>query len=715
MAATMVESVGMFQTADGAVYRVVKSQQGRLYAKRLNTSGGFDYAPSAIKQLTEDDRMTLEAAQAFGRRFGICAYCGRTLTDPASIAAGIGPVCAKGEDGRWSSAERTAAKVALDWDQMEADRKAARAELVEANEAATPEPVEPPKAAGTLTIVDKIATLVSDYDPDAVAAVRSISGRKWDATAKVNTFPVNEATIPALADLVERFGYEVVGELPDPKQIVEAIAARVEASTATDADIEVEGLGGELLAFQKAGVAYAASNGSLLIGDDMGLGKTVQALAALQVRQAFPALIVVPAVVKLNWKREAEKWLPGRKVVVLTGRNGNAEPLASYDIVVINYDIVADRLTELAEIDWQAIVADESHYLKTAKAKRTKAVKQLAKGIEFKIMLTGTAVLNRPVELASQLDILGRLDEFGGFWHFAKRYCAAVNNGYGWDFSGASNLPELHEKLRQTCYIRRTKDQVLTELPAKRRATVPMALSDRAEYDRVEADLRAFIETKVAADADFAALIADLEPDEQADAIAAEVEDRNRRSEQAAILAKINALRQTTARLKLDSVADWIADFQASGRKLVVFGHHREIVDGLANRFGCDSITGATSVEARQAAVDRFQSDPDASLLVCNIAAGGVGITLTAASDVAFVELPWRPGDVDQAEDRCHRIGQHDSVTAWYLLAEDTMDEDMAELLDEKRAVVEATIDGREAASTSIMAGLTAAILSRGE
>ena len=101
--------------------------------------------------------------------------------------------------------------------------------------------------------------------------------------------------------------------------------------------------------------------------------------------------------------------------------------------------------------------------------------------------------------------------------------------------------------------------------------------------------------------------------------------------------------------------------------------------------------------------------------MVCNIAAGGVGITLTAASDVAFVELPWRPGDVDQAEDRCHRIGQHDSVTAWYLLAEDTMDEDMAELLDEKRAVVEATIDGREAASTSIMAGLTAAILSRGE
>src|SRR5205814_10528783 len=137
-----------------------------------------------------------------------------------------------------------------------------------------------------------------------------------------------------------------------------------QASSATGAAVRIDGLGGELLPFQKAGVAYALANGSVLIGDEMGLGKTVEALAALQAADAFPALVIVPATVKLNWERETRRWLPGRSVEVLSGRNGNRAPLGEADVTILNYDIVAARLDDLKAVAWKALVADESHYAK---------------------------------------------------------------------------------------------------------------------------------------------------------------------------------------------------------------------------------------------------------------------------------------------------------------------------------------------------------------
>lgn len=715
-------SPGMFQTADGAVYRVVLSKAHKLYAKRLNTSGGFEYAPGAIFKIAETDRMTLEQAKAFGRRFGVCIKCGAMLVDPASIAAGIGPVCAKGEDGYWSAAEREAAKVALDWDAETERRRDERAPLAAANREAAPEPEPEPEPAGTLTIAEngKTATLVSGYDPAAVESCRSIPGRTWNSTDKVNVFKLNTTTVPMLQQLADQYGYEIVGSFPDVSATIAQRAANVEGSTAVDADVAIEGLGGELLPFQRAGVAFAVANSSTLIADEMGLGKTVQALATIQATESYPALVIVPAVVKLNWERETEKWLPGRRVAVLSGRNGNADALDTYDVVVVNYDIVAARKDELKKVAWKLLVCDESHYLKNGKAQRTKAVASIARKVERVVFLTGTPVLNRPIELISQLSILGVLDEFGGTMGFRNRFCDPTYNGYAWDYKGSSNVEELHERLRRVCMIRRTKEQVLTELPAKRRATVPLPLSDRAAYERVERDLREFIASKLAADEEFAAIIADLDPDDAEAAEAAELERRERKAAQAEVLTRINALRQTTARLKLDAAIAWVRDFTETGSKLVLFAHHREIVSGLmdalaAAGIGAVKLTGETTGEARQAAVDRFQTDDSIRVFVGNIAAAGVGITLTAASDVAFVELPWRPGDVDQAEDRCHRIGQHDSVTAWYLLAERTMDEDMAELIDAKRAVIEGVTDGRDVPTTSIIAGLLGALAGRGE
>lgn len=178
-------------------------------------------------------------------------------------------------------------------------------------------------------------------------------------------------------------------------------------------------------------------------------------------------------------------------------------------------------------------------------------------------------------------------------------------------------------------------------------------------------------------------------------------------------LVKLEALKQVAAEEKLNAVISWIQDFLDTGEKLVLFATHRHIINRLLAAFPTSSIaiTGETPQEQRQDAVDAFQTDDTVRLFVGNINAAGVGITLTAASNVAFVELPWRPGDLDQAEDRCHRIGQTDSVTAWYLLAADTIDEQVARMLDDKRRVVDATTDGKDTDSRSgLVAQLVASL-----
>ncbi len=158
------------------------------------------------------------------------------------------------------------------------------------------------------------------------------------------------------------------------------------------------------------------------------------------------------------------------------------------------------------------------------------------------------------------------------------------------------------------------------------------------------------------------------------------------------------------ARGKLEAVTRWVEDFLESGEKLVLFGWHRQVVDALSERFEAPKITGDTPAKSRQATVDRFQGDPDTRLLVCNVRAGGVGLTLTAASNVAFCELGWTSAEHDQAEDRCRRIGQRGSVNAWYLLAEDTIDTQIYALIEKKRAVVDAATEGvTETAGTDIL------------
>jgi SNF2 family DNA or RNA helicase len=290
----------------------------------------------------------------------------------------------------------------------------------------------------------------------------------------------------------------------------------------------------------------------------------------------------------------------------------------------------------------------------------------------LRLALTGTPILNRPKELVSQLRLIGRLDDFGSGAAMARR------------FRGQVALERLHWHLRAHCYVRRLKRDVLPQLPAKRQVTIPVDLANEAEYRLAEHNLVDWLRTQP------------LDLRELKARVAAAL--RNER------LVQLNKLRQLVARGKLHAALGWLDDFVSSGEPLVVFADHVEIQRALVQRFpGAVHVLGEDSAEARDAAVAAFQEPGGPQVIVCSLRAAGQGLTLTRASNVAFLELDWTPARLAQAEDRCHRIGQENAVTAWYLLAPDTIDETMADLLAHKHGVIGAVTDGRVVPSESLI------------
>jgi SWI/SNF-related matrix-associated actin-dependent regulator of chromatin subfamily A-like protein 1 len=506
-----------------------------------------------------------------------------------------------------------------------------------------------------------------------------------DEHARLAAIRADPFCVPALDEFLDAHGTWIEPGALELLQEAREQHARaqglVELSSATDAELYVTGLGGELKPFQRAGVSYLLARRRAFLADEQGLGKTIEALATLQADGAFPAVVACPASLKLNWLREIERWLPGRSARALAGV-GPASPfetrLAPADITVVNYDIVAARLQELCALRPRALVVDESHYCKNATAKRTQAVQQLAGAVPedgLVLALTGTPVMNRPPELISQLRIIGRIGDFGSGAQFGRR------------FRGPDAHMRLHWHLRARCYVRRVKADVLPQLPPKTRGIVPVELTNEHEYRLAEHDLVAWLRTQPL----------DLR---QLDAKVAAALRAER-------LVRLNALKLIAARGKLHAALAWIHDFCSSGEPLVVFAKHREIQQAVLERFPrALHILGTDSHLARDASLRAFQDESDGQLIVCSLEVAGQGLTLTRASNVVFLELDWTPAKHDQAEDRCHRIGQQDAVNATYLLAASTIDETIAALLERKRAVIDAVTDGREQDEESVLDAL---------
>ncbi|HET6508016.1 MAG TPA: DEAD/DEAH box helicase [Baekduia sp.] len=469
----------------------------------------------------------------------------------------------------------------------------------------------------------------------------------------------------------------------DAAAAVAGTADALEAlSSAEEGRVEVDGLTAPLRPFQGAAVDYALRARRTFLSDEPGLGKTIQALATLEAAGAYPALIVAPASLRINWLREAERWLPHRTRAGLSG----GDAVGTCDISVASYEITHTLVDGATARPPRALVLDESHFCKTPTARRTQAVTAIADALDedaIVLLLSGTPVLNRPEELAPQLKILGRLEEIGGARRFARVYARG------------QELNTLNRRLRRTCFVRRRKADVLRHLPAKQRVIVPVAIANGGEYRAAQADVARWVRAQAEADEAFQREIAGLDDDARAAAIRERGRDAEQRARRAQALVRITQLALMAARGKLDGAREWIANFVETGEKLVVFTRHREIGDALLASFpDAACATGRLDADGRAAEVQRFQADDACRLIVCSLDAAGVGLTMTAASNVAFVELGWTPAAHDQAEDRVHRIGQEEAVTAWYLLAADTIDERIAAVIERKRELIRAATDG---------------------
>lgn len=455
--------------------------------------------------------------------------------------------------------------------------------------------------------------------------------------------------------------------------------------------ITVPGLKGKLYPFQEKGVGFLeAKRGRALIADEMGLGKTIQTLAWLQLHPELrPVVIVVPASLKLNWAREIDNWMSSKyNVQILNGTkptqiDTNHDHNFFYNhIFIINYDILFAWTEEIKRIKPQVLVLDEVHYTKNNQAKRTKAVKKLGKFIPHIIGLSGTPIVNRPIEIYNAVNIIDRT-VFPSQWDYTEKYCARKYNGFGYDVSGASNTEELNYKLTNSIMLRRLKKDVLPDLPDKVRSYVPIELDNTEDYQFAEKNFVAFVR-------------------QSRGAVAAE------RASNAAALAEIEGLKQLAVKGKLKQCINWIRDFLESDEKLVVFCTHKFVVNALMEAFPkiAVKVDGSVTGKNRQLAVDSFQGLSTVRLFVGNIKAAGVGITLTAASNVAFIEIGWSSGEHFQAEDRCHRIGQQNSVNIYYLLASDTIEEKIMRLVNKKAKILDQVLDGKAISSPGIFQDL---------
>lgn len=457
-----------------------------------------------------------------------------------------------------------------------------------------------------------------------------------------------------------------------------------------------EGL--DYLPYQKAGIQYALDKPAVLLADEMGLGKTIQAIGLINSDPTIKhVLVICPASLKINWLRELNKWLVKSRAVEIC--NGS---FPSSDIVILNYDILKKWRSQIDARKWDLLIVDECHMVKNPKAQRTKLLlgtssKREAKipGIAArkKLFLTGTPIVNRPIELWPLLHALDPNGIGRSFWSFTQRYCDAVNNGYGWDFSGASNLPELQQRLRATVMVRRLKTDVLKELPPKRRQIVVVPPNGAEAIIARERDV-------------FASHKATVERLEKA------AKEAQQRGDKDGYIAAVNELhaankvkfaemakvRHDTAVAKIPYVIEHLKECLEATDKLVVFAHHHDVMNAIKAEFPTAAlVTGETAVVNRTLEVDRFQNDPNCRLFIGSIRAAGLGLTLTAASHVVFAELDWTPSMLSQAEDRCHRIGQDDKVLVQHLVFDDSMDSYMASITVNKQNIADAGLDTRGA------------------
>ena len=519
------------------------------------------------------------------------------------------------------------------------------------------------------------------YKTSIIDRVRQIPGRHFDGTKKVWIVPTrSRVELERMIYQIQQF--ENINWVNGTEKKEEDIAYDIPELP----DLTVpHNLKIQPYPYQLKGIARGLELKRFMNCDEPGLGKTLQSIATINLADAFPCLVICPSSLKINWLREWEKFTD-KKAMILTDKVRDTWTFffqtGMHQVFIVNYESLKKYFVQrikkaegwtLRDVEFRnsinlfkSVIIDESHRCKSASTQQAKFCKGICTGKEWVIELTGTPVVNRPKDLIPQLAILNRMEDFGGYKPFVNRYCSGQRE--------ASNLKELNFNLWQYCMFRREKSLVLTDLPDKIRQVNTCEITNRKEYMDAERDLIMYLQKYKDAD-----------------------DDKIEKALRGEVMVKIGLLRNISARGKVRDVIEFVKDFRENGKKIILFCSLHEVVDQLKRYFPTAvSVTGRESPDEKQRAVDAFQNNPKADIIICSIKAAGVGLTLTASSNVAFVEFPWTYADCCQCEDRAHRIGQKDSVTCYYFLGRRTIDEKVYRIIQEKKNIANAVTGSTE-------------------
>lgn len=397
--------------------------------------------------------------------------------------------------------------------------------------------------------------------------------------------------------------------------------------------------------------------GRAVIANEMGLGKSLEALLwSSKHKNQRPILIVCPATLKENWRNECLKHFNWRADILESTKPSHWQ-MTNAPVIIINYDILSSWNKFIRKhIKPKIVILDEGHYISNPKTKRYKACKFLTKKVPHLLILTGTPLTVRPIQLWPLLNLV-KPQDWKSFWTFKMRYCGPKMTPFGWDFRGSSNLEELHRKMKRSCMIRRLKKDVLKDLPEKRRHIIHFSIPS-AKLDKYHKILNN----------------PHIEP-----------------------LVKIGKLLREAAKAKLPYVMEWVDNFmQTTDRKLILFAWHLDILDQLEDRYKKISvkINGKVKGKLRQGLINKFCTNKGTRTLLGQLGAAGTGWNGIAASDLAHIELTWVPGLHTQGEDRIHRIGQKKESDCYYLVAQGTIEETLCKVLQNRQDVINQTLDG---------------------
>ncbi|XP_076232047.1 SWI/SNF-related matrix-associated actin-dependent regulator of chromatin subfamily A-like protein 1 [Calliopsis andreniformis] len=501
----------------------------------------------------------------------------------------------------------------------------------------------------------------SSYFPPLIESLKTITSKSYDIKTKLWSFNLKDYEILMEKLVCFKSEIQTVGL---PRNVLQ-IFRNSDTSDHINIDMDLSTIDPQLLdslmPFQREGICYGISkNGRCMIADDMGLGKTIQALGiAHYFRKDWPLLIIVPSSVRYQWAEAIFTFLPSVPAHYIHHFTNAKDFIDDNKIVIISYDLLVRAINTFQCRTFGFVIVDESHALKSVKTARFKAVQRVVSRALHVILLTGTPVLSRPLELYSQINLI--MPNFMGYQEYGVRYCAGEKMAFGWDFSGSSNMQELQLLLKHTCVIRRLKNNVLNQLPSKTREVIML------DPDLIKVGTKEMVE-----------MSKKLERK-----VLTGVERHT------ALLQYYNE----SSFAKQRAICDYVEKLFKEKQKCLIFAHHQNILDAI-----CDvaesmnikyvRIDGKTNPERRKYQVDKFQNCEDYIVAILSITAANAGITLTAAQLVVFAELFWNPGILCQAEDRVHRIGQDDKVIIRYLVAKQTADDYLWPLIQRKMNVL---------------------------